>query len=136
MAGYSAYRPGNPLSEYDFSVKGKKVTYRYDDSTVSLFRKNELEMTNLLFDPADYPEANTVGNYNTLHLPRGLKVIEEEAFAGINSEMVIVPEGCTSIRNRAFYGCPNLKQVILPESCTDIAADAFDGCGEVQLSYR
>ena len=41
MAGYSAYRPGNPLSEYDFSVKGKKVTYRYDDSTVSLFRKNE-----------------------------------------------------------------------------------------------
>ncbi len=136
MATYTEYRPGNPLSEYDFNIKGRTITYIYDDRTVSLFRSNELEMTDLLFDPEDYPEANIEGDHDILHLPRGLKVIEEEAFAGINSEMVIVPEGCTAIRGRAFYGCPNLRRVILPASCTDIAPDAFDGCGEVQLSYH
>ena len=136
MATYTTYKPGTSLSEYIFKIKGRSISYIYDDKTVSLFRSNELEMTDLLFDPEDYPEANIEGDHDILHLPRGLKVIEEEAFAGIISEMVIVPEGCISIRSRAFYGCPNLKRVILPESCTDIAPDAFEGCGEVQISYH
>ena len=133
MAGYTAYRPENPLPEYDFLVKGETITYIYDDRTVKLFRSSELNMTNQLFDPKEYPEANEEGEPDTLYLPKGLKVIEEEAFAGIASEMVVVPDGCTAIRSRAFYACPNLTRVILPDSCQDIAADAFEGCGEIQF---
>ena len=135
MVGYTAYRPGNPLSEYDFLIKGNTITYTYDDSTVSLYRSNELEMTDLLFDPETYPEANLEGDYITLYLPKSMKVIEEEAFAGITAELVILPEGCTAIEKKAFYACPNLKIVILPKSCTDIAPDAFERCGEIQYDY-
>jgi len=136
MAAYSNRIPGDPLSSYEYNVEDRYMfTYEYDDKTAALFRNDELEMTNMLFDPNDYPEANIEGDYDIIHLPRGLKVIEEEAFAGIVSEAVIIPEGCTSIRSRAFYACPNLRQVILPNSCTDIAADAFEGCGEIQFYY-
>ena len=134
MVGYTAYRQGNPLSEYDFLIKGETFTYSYDDRTVSLFRSDELSLTNLLFDPEEYPEANLEGDYDTLYLPKGLKVIAEEAFAGISAELIIVPDECTTIGKRAFYACPNLKYAILPESCTNVDPEAFEG--NVKIMYK
>ena len=61
-------------------------------------------------------------------LPTGLTTIYSEAFAGINAEVVLVPDGCVSIASRAFANCPNLRYVIVDDlSKIDIAADALDG---------
>ena len=61
-------------------------------------------------------------------LPTGLTTIYSEAFAGINAEVVLVPDGCVSIASKAFANCPNLRYVIVDDlSKIDIAADALDG---------
>ena len=65
-----------------------------------------------------------------LSLPAGLKEIEEEAFAGIAAEKIIVQQGVTRIRNRAFADCPNLKELELPEGIT-FEGKPLDGSGPV-----
>ena len=70
----------------------------------------------------------------TLTLPSALQIIDEEAFAGnISIEKVIVPDGTTEIRSRAF-GDSSMTELVLPDSLTFIAEDAFEGCGEFTLS--
>ena len=63
-------------------------------------------------------------------LPVGLLEIGEEAFAGCGFVYIVIPEGTTAIKNRAFQNCSNLKIVRIPESVTSIAADAFDAVSE------
>lgn len=43
-------------------------------------------------------------------------------------ERVELPEGLTSIGNRAFSGCDNLTSIELPDSLTSIGENVFDGC--------
>lgn len=70
----------------------------------------------------------------TLALPAELKIIEEEAFYGNASlEKVIVADGTTEIRSKAFAGS-SLTELVLPGSLTYIAEDAFKGCGEIVLT--
>jgi len=70
----------------------------------------------------------------TLTLPSSLQIIEEEAFAGNTSiEKVIVPDGTTEIRSRAFADS-SMTELELPDSLTFIAEDAFEGCGEFALT--
>ena len=70
----------------------------------------------------------------TLTLPKALKIIEEEAFAGNTSiEKVIVPDGTTEIRSRAFADS-SMTELVLPDSLEFIAEDAFEGCGEFALT--
>lgn len=69
-----------------------------------------------------------------LTLPSDLQVIEEEAFCGDTSiSKVIVPDGTTEIRSRAFANS-SLTELILPDSLTFIAENALDGCGEVTIT--
>jgi len=66
-------------------------------------------------------------------LPAALQIIDEEAFCGNTSiGKVIVPEGTTEIRSRAFADS-SLAEIDLPGSLTFIAEDAFDGCGLVAI---
>ena len=61
-------------------------------------------------------------------LPADLTHIEEEAFAGIDAEVIEVPEGCVSIGERAFADCPNLRYVIVSDlNAINIAGDALEG---------
>ena len=70
----------------------------------------------------------------TLTLPAALQIIEEEAFYGNTAiEKVVVPEGTTEIRNRAFANT-SMTKLVLPDSLTFIAEDAFEGCGEFVLT--
>jgi len=70
----------------------------------------------------------------TLTLPEDLKIIEEEAFAGSTSiRKVIIPDGTTEIRTRAFAGS-SLEEVYLPDSLTFIAEDAFEGCETLKVT--
>lgn len=61
-------------------------------------------------------------------LPAALKVILDEAFAGSTANVIVIPEGCTTIGSRAFAGCTDLLEITIPASVTEIAADAFSGC--------
>ena len=40
---------------------------------------------------------------------------------------ITIPDGVTSIGNRAFYGCQNVETVHLPDSLTSIGSSAIDG---------
>ena len=63
-----------------------------------------------------------------LSLPARTKTVESEAFRGTNAYCVIIPNGCTSIGDRAFAYSPNLCSVRIPSSVTSISGSAFDGC--------
>ena len=68
---------------------------------------------------------------STLNLPSGLKVIGEEAFAGVAAERIVVPAGVTTIASGAFADCPNLIELVLPSGITAFAADALGTSGPV-----
>jgi len=71
-----------------------------------------------------------------MKLPAQLKTIEEEAFSGIIAQAIIIPNGCTTIRDTAFADCPNLLYVWIPKSVTNISEHAFDGCNKVIVDYE
>lgn len=64
---------------------------------------------------------------NTLILPAALTIIEEDAYVGVGAEVIICPEGCTTIQSRAFADCLNLRTIVIPAATTSIASDAFSG---------
>lgn len=66
----------------------------------------------------------------TLTLLSSIIAIEEEAFANLSCQAVIIPKGCTSIGERAFAGCSNLIYVKIPASATSYPDNAFEGCNE------
>ena len=74
---------------------------------------------------------------SVLTLPSGLQEISDEAFENVGAQLIIVPDGVTSIGERAFADCPNLIAVSLPGNIGSIADSAFDGCNpNLVISYR
>ena len=55
----------------------------------------------------------------------------KELVAGINGD-VTIPDGVTSIGDRAFSGCIGLTSVTIPGSVTSIGGSAFVGCSGLQ----
>ena len=70
-----------------------------------------------------------------LVLPTNLEKIEDEAFANLACEVIIIPEKCTSIGKEAFAYNSHLQYVYIPHSVTDIAPDAFEGCDNALFEY-
>lgn len=70
-----------------------------------------------------------LGNMRVLRLPASLTSIAAEAFAGLNIQAVLIPDGCVSVDNRAFADCPSLLYVRAPMG-TVFAAQSFDGCSD------
>ena len=52
-----------------------------------------------------------------------------------NLTSVVIPEGYTSIGNKAFFGCEKLESVKLPESLVSIGTQAFAGCTSLKELY-
>ena len=71
------------------------------------------------------PALNSI---SVLRLPNMLETIDEEAFTNLSCYAVIIPDGCTAIGERAFYGCENLLYVRLPSSLMSFPDSAFEGC--------
>ena len=71
-----------------------------------------------------------------LTLPANLQVIDEEAFYKSSSlERVVLPEGVTEIRSRAFADS-SLTEINLPDSITFIADDAFGGSALARVNVQ
>ena len=64
---------------------------------------------------------------DTLVLPEETVIIETEAFYGTNAEIIVVPQGATTIGDRAFGGSTMLQTVVVPEGLMDREADALEG---------
>ena len=67
-------------------------------------------------------------NMTTLTLPASLRIIEEEAFAGVTAQQIIIPASVQTIGSSAFANCPNLLVVYFEGTSADIAGDLFTGC--------
>ena len=67
---------------------------------------------------------------NELKLPDSTRRIEDEAFAGTDFEIAIIPDGCEYIGEYAFSNCRNLVYVRIPASAGDYPENAFSGCRE------
>ncbi|CAE7884161.1 BSPAL1 [Symbiodinium microadriaticum] len=62
-------------------------------------------------------------------IPEGIKVIEDEAFAGCSSlAEVIVPDSVTEIGRGAFSDCTSLRTLTIPKSVTQLGAGVFANC--------
>jgi hypothetical protein len=73
-------------------------------------------------------QAVNAGELSCVFLPAQLTTIEASAFAGLNCEVIIIPESCRTIGSEAFANCRNLLYVYVPETVSEIAGDAFSGC--------
>jgi len=69
------------------------------------------------------------GNGGNIIIPEGVTEIRQRAFEGCTSiTSVTIPEGVTYIGLSAFHGCTNLSSIIIPASVTKIGQYAFSGC--------
>jgi len=63
-----------------------------------------------------------------LSLPTTLTEIGASAFNGCNFEAIQIPDGVTSIGERAFANCKRLKTITIPDNVTSIGEAAFYNC--------
>jgi hypothetical protein len=61
-------------------------------------------------------------------MEEGITSIEDNAFNGTNLIKITIPNSVTSIGNKAFYGCTELKEIMLPNKLTRIENECFSGC--------
>jgi hypothetical protein len=126
-------------SDSQINIVSDHVDFRVDQSPTSqdtgtalchaVFNDDSLSAYKNITIPA-------LNNMAVLNLPSGLEIIGEEAFAGIVSEAVIIPDNCREIGPNAFADCANLRYVYIPKSVIRIADNAFDGCAKVILDIE
>ena len=117
---------------------GKSAFYACDSLTSITVDANNAKYASdergALFDKdktilIQYPAANTATSYT---IPEGVTTIEERAFFECDSLVsVIIPEGVTSIGQFAFFDCSSLVSVTIPEGVTSIQGRTFSGCNSL-----
>lgn len=67
-------------------------------------------------------------------IPDGVSSIEDRAFMyAARLRKVRIPEGTQSIGNQAFFFCHFLEEAVVPQSVTEIGPRAFESCPELTL---
>ena len=77
------------------------------------------------------PYIPLITGQNMLVLPKGLTTVEAGAFQNGAFDVVVIPEGCTWVGERAFGSCRNLRRVVMPKGFNGFSPLAFDGCGPI-----
>ena len=65
-------------------------------------------------------------------LPNTLRCIREGTFKNYMVEKVVIPEGCVSIGDKAFYECGSLRRIVVPKTVESIGNYAFCGCEKLE----
>lgn len=104
---------------------------------------NSCNLTSIVVDPENsyYDSRNNCNaiidkKHNALILgsattviPQGVTSIAEKAFCNCSDlKSIVIPDSVTTIKDSAFEGCTGLLSVIIPNSVTEIGAGAFKGC--------
>ncbi len=71
-----------------------------------------------------------VDDDKVLTLPSGLTAIGENAFEGIDAQLIVLPSGIRSVEPGAFADCRSLVAVIVPAGAQGIDEQAFQGCAD------
>ena len=72
---------------------------------------------------------------DTIILPEGLTSVGDRAFFNISTiHSITIPEGVLTIGEHAIRGCQNLKNVVLPNSLTTIKSQALSQTGLKEIS--
>ena len=75
--------------------------------------------------------SNKNGTYAII--PEGVTSIGDRAFSGCNNmRSITIPESVTSIGIRAFSFCSSLESITIPESVTSIGSSAFSECSSLR----
>ena len=71
-------------------------------------------------------------HFYSLHVPDGIQIIGERAFAGNTVLEVVIPSSVTKIGKEAFSGCKNLSDINTLH-CNELGAEAFKNCQALKL---
>ena len=78
-------------------------------------------------------EIPALKDMTVLILPEDTTIIEAEAFSNVLCQAIIIPDGCTTIGERAFAHNSSLLYVRIPANITHIEDNAFEGCDKVTI---
>lgn len=143
-SGYAEYDSNGALMTYTLIEDNLNCTYKPEHGWTCFNYETGEETSN---PPAGYEDFSILWVYENYppqmddvhmnvpmpemwdaELPADLKVIEENAFQGLPITAAYISDGVTTIGERAFASCGNLRWVYIPASVTDINKTAFDGC--------
>ncbi|MBQ8836837.1 MAG: leucine-rich repeat protein [Clostridia bacterium] len=72
------------------------------------------------------------GEHDTVVIPEGVTSIGDRAFSGCSTlASIVIPEGVTSIGRCAFSDCNKLTSIVIPEGVTSIGDFAFSDCSSL-----
>ena len=82
----------------------------------------------------------TIGSYafykcadlKELDLPDGLGEVSGSILSGTGIKEIILPEGVTTIKTRAFEGCEALEKIVIPTTVTTMESVAFTSCNNIR----
>ena len=107
---------------------GDNLNWSYNESTKTLTITGSGAMTDYAAE-ADVPWYSVRSEILSISLPNGLTTIGERAFcrcAALSS--ITLPNTITSLNRSCFYGCSALTAIVVPEGVTTIGRSAFDYC--------
>ena len=109
------------------SVKsiGKKAFQGCVSLKSVIFLDSVIEIGEEAFDETKWLEDNT--DKNPLFVINGILVDGRKCSGDVE-----IPDSVTSIVEKAFFQCRNLKSITIPDSVTSIGENAFSGCSSLE----
>ena len=121
--------------QHDFDAQGVCETCKYGVETEGLLYELSTDRTYYIL------KGKGTSTETAIIIPSeyaGLPVKEIEGAFTYGSDIISIkiPEGVTTIGERAFAGAENLRSVIIPSTLTEIGAKAFENCRNLtRLSF-
>ena len=116
---------GTENAEGDFSQDVKWELY--DNGTLYVSGNGAMASW---YPLGDHMSRENQSKIKRVEIAEGVQNISANAFSGeygtvLGLESVVISEGVTTIGDRAFYECTNLKEVTFPSTLTEIGKEAF-----------